>query len=155
MKFGILTILLSFPLFSCIPTDYQKEATYSQETERLGTNKVVEDIKNTNILVQDSVVENKVYKKIMELTEMKNYFKRVDSLFKGNKKATVLISSTPSKEEPFYWVQVGINDGDRIVPEYNFYVYPNNMEVKFYDAINDEILTLNQWRNKNKKTEKK
>lgn len=150
MKFGILSILLSFPLFGCIPTDYNKEMKYSQETKKVDTNIVVAN-DNTSVIVQDSLVENEVYKKIMELTEMKSYFKKVDSLFKGGNHATIIISSKPSKDEPFYWVQVGVNDGDRVVPEYNFYVYTKNMEVKFYDSIDDKILTLSEWRHRKKK----
>jgi hypothetical protein len=106
----------------------------SQATSKLEINK-------------DTMLENRVYKAILELPEIKSYSHKLDSLSKGKQRMTALIKSTPSKEEPYYWVQIGANNGDRLIVEYNFYIYPNeNLEVKYYDTINEEIISLNEWR---------
>jgi hypothetical protein len=63
----------------------------------------------------------------------------------------MMIVADPTKEAPYYWVQVGINDGDRLTPEYNFYVYPPIMEVKFLDTMMDEVIAISEWRKRRKK----
>src|SRR6266446_576667 len=70
----------------------------------------------------DSITEKKVYDKIENLPEIKKYVKKIDSLFKGEKHAAIIIFSRPSQKEPYYWVEVGVSADGRFVPEYNFYV---------------------------------
>jgi hypothetical protein len=96
----------------------------------------------------DKSADEIVYQKIFDLPEMKKYFKDVDSIYSNKKHAIIIINSRPTHEEPFYWIQVGINDDDQFRPRFNFYVYQKDYVVKFYDTVNDEVLTLEKWRKK-------
>lgn len=162
-----ILILLSILIYSCSQPNESKilkETTSLDSNISTQSNVNKENLKDNNIISKtkiidttskrvynnDSIEENKVYKLIFDLIETKCYFRKIDSLYQNKAHAIVIIASKPTKEEPYYWVQVGVNDGNRIVPEYNFYVYPKKMKVMFYDTLNDRILTLKQWRNLNK-----
>jgi hypothetical protein len=98
-----------------------------------------------NELAKDTV--EKIFDKISDLPEIKAYFNRVDSLFKGRDiKAQIILEGEPSASKQYYWMQVGINNQIKFTPEYNFYVYPEKMEVKFLDTMTDRIISLAQWR---------
>lgn len=93
-----------------------------------------------------------VYDAVEHLPEIKAYMLHADSLYgsKGVPPAMMIVAD-PTKETPYYWVQVGINDGDRLTPEYNFYVYPPKMGVKFLDTMKDEVISIQEWRRRRKK----
>lgn len=102
---------------------------------------------NYKIQKKKDSIQNIVINTIYNLTEIKSYFHKVDSIFKGKMHAKIIIFSNPTKAEPYYWVQVGIDNGLRFDTEYNFYIYvKKNIEVKYYDAFNDKIITLEEWR---------
>lgn len=94
----------------------------------------------------DTIMENRVYQKVSSLIEVKTYSNYIDSISKGEKGVTIITKTKPQNDKKYYWVQVGVNDGFRFTPNYNFYVYPDGMIVKFYDTINDKILNLDEWR---------
>jgi hypothetical protein len=78
---------------------------------------------------------------------VKYYSHRLDSVSKGKAKSLLIIAKKPDKAEPYYWVQVGNNSGGRFIARYNFFVYKKKgLEVKFYDTMNDSIITLQEWR---------
>ena len=84
---------------------------------------------------------------ITRLPEIKAYLHHADSLYHGTGvDARIILQAEPSKETPYYWIQVGIYHDDMLTPEFNFYVYPKNMQVKFLDTVHDRILSLAEWR---------
>ena len=83
---------------------------------------------------------------IAKLPEIRDWTKRV-FLVDTNFRVVFMIQSEPTKNSPYYWVQVGILDEIRFNPIYNFYVYVGNgYLIKFYDAGEDKVLSIEEWR---------
>jgi tRNA A37 threonylcarbamoyladenosine biosynthesis protein TsaE len=55
-------------------------------------------------------------------------------------------AARPDENTPYYWVKAGEDNGMSLVTHFDFYVYPKTMEVKFYDVVEDKVLTLAEWR---------
>jgi hypothetical protein len=65
--------------------------------------------------------------------------------------AAIIIVSEPSDEEPYYTVQGGSNMETHFAASFWFHVYTKpQYEIKVYDVVTDEELTLDKWRNANK-----
>jgi hypothetical protein len=46
----------------------------------------------------------------------------------------------------YYWVKVMEDNGSNYVTNFNFYVNPDNNEIKYYDVITDQAISLAEWR---------
>jgi hypothetical protein len=51
-----------------------------------------------------------------------------------------LIKDTPTKDNPYYIIQVGKLNNYRLEIFYNFYCYQKDGSVKLYDALNDTLI---------------
>jgi hypothetical protein len=101
---------------------------------------------DTTIKNLDDIVLNKIYK-IPEVRK-KDHF--VDSITNHKHGISMIIVQRPNAKEPYYVVQVGYNNKIRFEPYYTFYVYKKNLVIKFYDTIQNEIITLEEWRKRSK-----
>ena len=99
----------------------------------------------------DTTVEDRVIDRVYNLPEVRAKDSFIDSITKHKNGISLIIFKYPTKINPYYWVQAGYDNKLRFEPYYNFYVYKENLEVKFYDTITGDILTLEQWRNKIRK----
>lgn len=54
-----------------------------------------------------------------------------------------LIKDTPTKDNPYYIIQVGKSNNYRLEIFYNFYCYPINGNIKLYDVLNDTLIDAN------------
>jgi hypothetical protein len=52
------------------------------------------------------------------------------------------IKDTPTKENPFYIIQVGKSNYYRLEIFYNFYCYPKSGNIKLYNSINDTLIEV-------------
>ena len=112
----------------------------------LNSNSAVSIISSTQ-KNKKQTTENKMYKAVGALPEMRSYFRRIDSLHKNTTHAVMIIQSKPSKNQPYYWLQVGTNIDNRLIAEYNFYVYcDQTIVIEFYDPVNDKAISLSEWR---------
>lgn len=91
--------------------------------------------------------EDTLYSIIGNIVEVTKLIKKVNSE-SPNRKPIIIINKRPNKEFLYYWVQVGIDNGIQFQPVYNFYVKKTNLEVSYYDAPNDSIMSLKKWREK-------
>ena len=66
----------------------------------------------------------------------------------SNQKVSISINKRPDKKFSYYWLQAGVDDGARFQPVYNFYIKKESLEVSYYDAPNDSIISLKEWRDK-------
>ena len=96
----------------------------------------------------DSNRENDVYSKVKALIEIVNYTKYVDSVYDGKIGVSFVTRALPAPNKPYYWVQVGIVDLFGFIPQFNFYIYPDSLVVKFHDTVNDKVLSVEEWRNR-------
>ena len=95
---------------------------------------------DSKVTPKKETTEDKVMNAVFNLPEVKNL-----------KKASVMIASAPSEDEPYFTAQVGQNMDDHFSTVYWFHVYPTgNMIIKVYDVISDSEITLDQWRKQKK-----
>jgi hypothetical protein len=117
-----------------------KTPVVNKQPDTTKTNEVIDTVKH------DTVAEEKAFDVVRQLPEMYKFFKLVDSVNKGQRHAMLMIGSTPTKEEPYYLIQVGEDNGMVFVTEYNFYVYYPSLRIKFYDTVHDTAISLKEWR---------
>jgi hypothetical protein len=107
---------------------------------------------NDPVIVDDKL-RDKIIDKIANLAEVQEKSIYIDSLTKGKNGISVIILSSPSKTDPYYWVQAGYNSSVRFEPYFNFYVYPPNLEIKYLDVNNeDKLVSLKEWRRMRKRS---
>ncbi len=147
-SFFNITLLITFLLArNGLPSNKQ-----SLSFDRMANRNILKlfDTNNVQNEKSDSLVEKKIIKKVFSIWEVRQKNKYVDSLTHHKSGISIIINKKPDEKNKYYWVQAGYNSNFRFEPYYNFYVYPPNLIVKFYDPMTDEILTLKEWRNKEK-----
>ena len=58
--------------------------------------------------------------------------------------STLIYESPQENDKNYYWVKVGPGGGDKAI--FNFFIYVNTFEVKYYDAKNNKLYSLEEWR---------
>jgi len=113
-------------------------------------------ISNHQISLKDSVVkddkdEDKIYNLILAIPEVKERGNYIEKETKGKRHIQLMIVETPKDNKSnYYCVKVGEDNGTNFVTHFNFYVYPEKPEIKYYDIINDTAISLDAWRKNNK-----
>lgn len=128
---GMLLLFLSF--VSCTNDDSVAKNTVPNFT----INQTVENVLDT----------------IWSLKEVKDLAEDFKKQSGNTSKLVVYIDGTPEETgSDFYAVKVAEDVGTHYVTIYNFTVY-SNWDIKYYDAVKDKELTLEEWREilKNKK----
>jgi len=68
----------------------------------------------------------------------------------GNKRGlNTRISSEPSDDQEYYGVTVAEDNGASYATYYEFHIYPD-YSIRYYDIVEDQELTLEEWRKSNK-----
>jgi hypothetical protein len=99
--------------------------------------------KLTNI--EKSLGDDTLYALVGKIDEVKKLIETTNKT-SLDKKVSVMIAKRPDEKFPYYWVQVGVDDKNRFQPVYNFYVNPKTSDIKFYDTVNDSVITIDEWR---------
>lgn len=87
-------------------------------------------------------VDNSIYNAITILPEFIKFLKHNEQ-YSNEAKVSIMIMARPSTKEPYFWVQVGINDEVRFTPYFNFIVYvKKNIVIKYFDTMTDKIISL-------------
>ena len=98
------------------------------------------------VIKKSQKTEDRIIAKIFTLQEVKIENKYIDSLSGHKSGISIMIIKRPDAKCKYFWVQAGLNNNVRYEPYYNFYVYKSHLEVKFFDPMSNEILSLEQWR---------
>jgi len=104
---------------------------------------------------QETDIENKIVDSIIKLKEVKQRAKYIERVTNGKRHLSIVVYDTPSKEVPYYWVKAWEDNGSNYVTHFNFYVYPSPFEIKFYDTVDDTMISLKEWRRRMKKENSK
>lgn len=120
---------IAFLVLSCQPADKKTVEPSQKITEHKSPNQ--EDI---------------VVKQIMELPEIQKKNKEVEKYSKGKRHLSGYVNTWPTSEDPYYWVDVAEDNGDSYVTYYTFAVDNNDLKIKFYDPIQDSLISLEAWR---------
>lgn len=152
MKFKLTHFLpllpLSLILVSCLQTGTKQPPSFI-DTATVRANDTVAPGDTVMKAGKDA---GKVYKMILSLPEVIEMARYIQEHTKGSRHMEVMISQSPRDSiQNYYWVKAGEDNGTIYVTHYNFYVYPdNNFEIKYFDPINDTLMSLEDWRKENK-----
>ncbi len=95
-------------------------------------------------------IEDIILDKIYNIPEVRKKEHFIDSLTNHKHGISMMILKRPTTKEPYYAVQVGYDNKIRFETYYTFYVYRKNLVIKFYDTIPGEVITLEEWRKRNR-----
>jgi len=90
--------------------------------------------------------ENQIVDLILNIEEVKRKSIRVKQLSKGKRHLSVYVENPPTPSEPYYWVKVAEDNGDNYVTYYTFTVNNKTRSISYYDAVQDSLISLSQWR---------
>ena len=93
-----------------------------------------------------SKLENKILDTVMNLSEVKARAKYIKTKTNGKRNLQYTVWEKPTKEKPYYWVRVMEDNGSAYHAHFDFFVYPKNFLIEYYDIVNDTAITLSEWR---------
>jgi len=123
---------------------YYKLAVSRVEELKKNNSKLLNEIyyptRNPNFEIVDSDDENrtKIFKMISEIPETKG-------------KSVWIFESPQINDKDYYWIKVGESNGfsdNEFKTELNFYIYPKNFEIKYYDEKSKKLISMEEWKNK-------
>jgi|GEM_PF-2473412 hypothetical protein len=130
----------------------QSERSQVDSTKSLPIKHTIEEVDST---VSDTAFSNHAVETIGNFPECKLAEEYLDSVTKGSRNLQFTIFGNPTKDAPYYEIDVGntIPDGGdagHYETYMHFHVYNNNGHalIKFYDIPLDTELTLKEWRKK-------
>lgn len=127
MKKICLFILLSiFFVFSCNEK--------SDEQENLNN--------HNNISLE---LENKAMKEVTALPEYHDAMAHVKAITNDQQSLSSIIEA-PNEDHYLFYIQVGYNQETWFEPLYHFYVDPETFQVYIKDGLEDDIITIEAWR---------
>ncbi|WP_454973176.1 hypothetical protein [Capnocytophaga gingivalis] len=100
---------------------------------------------------ENSCFSEKAENTILNLEEVIEKRRLLDSLFNTQKGISLITDSTEIDKIPFYKIEVGYNSEIRYETYYTFYVEKGNCDNVKVINIDGEIIDINKWREKNHK----
>lgn len=151
----IAAILFTAILFSCGDNAEEKEITTSpEETEKTIDGTKVEPEteapkpkKDTHVKI--SKTEDNLIDEIWRLPEVKALSDKIERESKGKRHLVGRISSEPSDDQEYYGISIAEDNGEALATYFEFHIYPDN-SIYYYDVVEDQELTLKEWRAQNK-----
>jgi hypothetical protein len=149
----IAALLFSALLFSCGDNAEEKEIpeapveildeTDGTNVEKTEPKETPKPKKDTHVKLSDT--EDKLIAKVWTLPEVKALSDKIERESKGKRHLVGRISSEPSDDQEYYGVSVSEDNGEALATYFEFRIYPDN-SIYYYDVVEDEELTLKEWR---------
>ncbi len=92
----------------------------------------------------DTALEHTITTALMKLSFIQKSNRYIDS-FSNHKHGIAFLLDKPDENEPDISVQAGYNGDERFETYYRFFVNPQTLEIKVYDAAEDKKLTLKEF----------
>lgn len=92
-------------------------------------------------------LEKAILERVAQLPEYKHAASMIDSITNHRHGISRMITA-PEKGSSYYEVTVGYNAPKRFETYNIFYVDPNTLQVKVYDDMSGEIISIEDWRNR-------
>lgn len=96
--------------------------------------------------LKDTSTQAQLCAAIMKLPELKKEAFLIDSLSKGKRLLTAVLNDKPMESESLFNVQVIEKEGNMVKPRFDFYIHKDTREIKIYDAGEDRLISLDEWR---------
>ncbi|RZK25628.1 MAG: hypothetical protein EOO43_05025 [Flavobacterium sp.] len=84
--------------------------------------------------------------RVLDLDEVKRKGAEIDKLSKGERHLSAYVETAPTKEDSNYWIKVAEDNGDSKVAYYTFAVDSKTRDVRYYDPMQDSLISIEQWR---------
>lgn len=85
----------------------------------------------------DDYNRTKIFKMIFEIPEAKD-------------KSVWIFESPQENDKDYYWIKVGEGDiglsEKKFKTDYNFFIYPKNFEIKYYNQKENKLISIEEWR---------
>ena len=95
--------------------------------------------------LQVEKLEDNILDTILKIPKVVRQAKYVEDVSKGSRHLADVIYKRPTNIRKYYWVKVWEDNGMSYVTHFNFFVYPKDMSIRFFDTINDKVLSLETW----------
>lgn len=100
---------------------------------------------------QNNAIEEKILDTICKLKEVKQRAIYIEKVTNDTRHLSIVVFDTPSKGAQYYWVKAWEDNGISYYTHFNFFVYLNPFEIKFYDTMDGKVISLKEWRRQLKK----
>lgn len=122
----VLIAIISLIALSC---SAQNNTKTSKNSDTVNKEIKIKEVRDT----QDSIILDQFLKRISTFENIRNLEKTT------RKHLQYLIKSRPNEEENYYWIQVGYDNGFRLVIEYNYYAYPKSNKIIRLNTVKDTL----------------
>lgn len=147
----IAAILFTTLLLSCGGNTEEKKEVETLVESKPVMDEPKQDLKkeskkpkeDTHIKITNT--EDKLISQVWQLPEVKSLSDKIERESKGKRHLVGRISSTPSDDQEYYGVSVSEDNGEALATYFEFRIYPDNT-MYYYDAVEDQELTLKEWR---------
>ncbi|MEI7596147.1 MAG: hypothetical protein WCK02_10405 [Bacteroidota bacterium] len=128
--------------------DFEIQKIYNQiKTKVLPSDLKEKYLKALETAINKPTTEDKIYDTILKLKEVKERAEYIERESKGARHIRIEITERPSETNgKYYWVRVGEINDIAFVTHFNFIVYQDKFEIKYYDTKKDAIISLVSWR---------
>lgn len=145
---GIIALLSACSAGSNETTPTKKKTERDTIDTAIDEKQINETAKKETI-VKASSQEDKLMALIWGLNEVQTLNKEIETKSKGKRHLSTFIASEPSDDSEYYGISVAEDNGEAYATYFQFHVYPNN-EIFYYDPIEDQEMSLSDWRKQKK-----
>jgi len=92
------------------------------------------------------VTEKEAIGRVMRLPEVKESQAYIRKHSKDKRPLFAMIYGEPSKEQPYWWVAVGEDNGMCFVTHFGFFVDVKTARIWYYDTLEGKTVGLQAWR---------
>lgn len=97
--------------------------------------------------------EDEIMNRVFQLPEVTERAQYVEQQTNGERHLSLRIQPLTDDEKD-YWVIAGEDNGTNVVTHFSFSVNPDNLEVRYYDVVNDTLISIDAWRKQSKESNK-
>lgn len=145
------TIIRFFSLFTVLTIVVACNNVNENKKSRSNKNNLTEanenvESKNQKDDADEFKRDDKIIDKVFTLPEVKERAEYIKNETDGKRNLKIWIAARPDETDGYFWVKVGEDNGMSLVTHFDFYVYPETMEIFFYDVLTDSQMSLTEWR---------
>lgn len=127
----------------------QKNVLEKEPIGKLIHEKTVEKVPKEMRATKISSLEDSLINLIWNLKEVQDLNQEIDLKSNGKRNLATFIASEPSDDTEYYGISVSEDNGDTYATYFQFHIYPNK-EIRYYDPIEDQEMSLTDWRKQKK-----
>lgn len=146
--FHLIILLVSFYLCSCGFTDHENivDTHENDSTSVLNSDSTSDNDTPKPVHREYLSADERVQKMVMNLPEVKRISLSIDSARKSKNNVTAVIEQNPSNDDPYYGITIKDKNAKQDDKLFQFFVDPGTNQIKIYDAGEDRLISLAEWR---------